>query len=410
MNKMASVFALSVLAICGNVFAADYFIDPAKGTPNGNGSKQRPWKTLEGAATSGKLKGLKGGDTVYLADGYHGDVTFSGENSSMVTIAAAPGARPKLSRLVISSGKNWTVKGLVISPSFGKAYKDEIVTFGESGESSKLVIEDCYIFTAEDASKWDAKQWLNANNGVYMGQHGKNLTLRNCFIRNTRFGIQLAAYDSVCEGNVVSDFSADGLRATRDGETVRDNIIKNVYLGDAEGDANHDDGIQVFLFNVGSGTVRKISMIGNIIIAHEDPQQKFQNALQGMGFFDGPLIDFVVKDNVVNVDQYHGISLYDAENAKVEGNVVWSPEGSKMTSWIMMAANPKSKHVAKDNVVKNNYAPRFKLKDGGVSAQDKNEPVTKEIYEEALKKRYKEISDKYGAKHFAADREKLEIK
>jgi polygalacturonase len=328
MKKAASIVLFSVLAVCGQALAADYLIDPAKGASDGDGSKGRPWKTLEEVAKSGKLKGLKGGDTVYLADGYHGDVTFSGENASMVTIAAAPGARPKLSRLVISSGKNWTVKGLVISPSFGKAYKDEIVCFGEAGESSNLVIEDCYIFTEEDASKWDAQKWLKANDGVYMGQHGRNLTLRNCFVRNTRFGIQLAAYDSVCEGNVVSDFSADGMRATRDGETVRDNIIKNVYLGDAEGDANHDDGIQVFLFNVGSGTVRNISMIGNIIIAHEDPKQKYMNALQGLGFFDGPLVNFVVKDNVVNVDQYHGISLYDAENADVEGNVVWSPEWS----------------------------------------------------------------------------------
>jgi hypothetical protein len=83
-----------------------------------------------------------------------------------------------------------------------------------------------------------------------------------------------------------------------------------------------------------------------------------------------------------------------------------------MRSWILLAVNKKvaKTHVAKDNVVKNNFAPVFNLKEGGVSVQEKNEPVTKEIYEAALKKRYKEIGEKYGAKHFAADREKLEIK
>jgi hypothetical protein len=409
MKTLIYTIVATTVVLASNAFAGQtYYADPAKGSPNGDGSAAKPWKTLEEVANNGKLKNLKGGDTLLLADGLHGDVTFAGENNAMVTIAPAKGARPKLNRLTITSGKNWTVQGLLVSPSFGgKPYKKSIITFGEGGDSSDIIIEDCYVTTAEDASNWGAKEWMDANDGILMGRHGKNLTLRNNYLKNTRFGLTLSAFDSTAEGNVITDFSGDAVRATRDGEVVQHNIIKNNYVSEADGDKNHDDGIQVFLHNAGKGTVKGIKTIGNIIIGHEDPKQKLHNDLQGIGYFDGPLIDFVVKDNVVAVDSYHAISLYDAQNAVVENNVVWAAPGQKNVSWIMFGTKIKE---AKDNTAKNNWAPKYNLKQPG-TVEEKNQKVTDAIFKEALKKRYKEITDKYGAKHFAAgDKEKLTIK
>ena len=83
------------------------------------------------------------------------------------------------------------------------------------------------------------------------------------------------APDSLCEGNVIANFSGDGLRLLRDNITAQDNVVKNGYLSAADGDQNHDDLIQVFLFNKGTGTVKGITVIGNILIGQEDLAQPF---------------------------------------------------------------------------------------------------------------------------------------
>src|SRR5690606_33111214 len=103
---------------------------------------------------------------------------------------------------------------------------------------------------------------------------------------------------SLCEGNLVSDFSADGIRITRDGITVQHNVIKNGCCSAADGDDNHDDAIQCFLFNKGTGTVRNAVVRGNVIVNRDGSDQKFPASIQGIGFFDGPLVNFVVEDNV----------------------------------------------------------------------------------------------------------------
>jgi hypothetical protein len=410
MLNVSTRFAALALLICAPAFAETYHVDPAKGAADGDGSAAKPWKTLEEVASSGQLAKLKGGDTVLLKSGYHGDVKFAGDNEAPITIAADKGQKPQLSHLVITKGKNWIVKGLIISPTFSETeYKGDIVSFGESGESSKITVEDCYIFGAEDTSNFDAQQWMDLKGAMQMGRNGRDLTARNNYIRNVRFGISATSFDSLIEGNVVTDYSADGIRLTRDGQTAQYNIIKNVYVSAKDGDKNHDDGIQCFLFNAGKGELKNLTVVGNLIIAHENPNQKLQNTLQGIGFFDGPLVNFVVTDNVVGVDSWHGISLYDAQGCRVENNVVWTPEGP-MRAWIMFSGK---KDVAggglKDNIARNNFAPTLKLDVEGVTAE-KNKQATQKIYDDAKAKAIKTINEKFGEKHVAADRPRIETK
>ena len=87
-----SIFIITCLFFfAGPSFAATYYADPAKGSMSNPGSEDKPWKTLEEAASSGKLKSLMGGDILYLRSGNHGAVVFQGDNSDMVTIAAEKG-------------------------------------------------------------------------------------------------------------------------------------------------------------------------------------------------------------------------------------------------------------------------------------------------------------------------------
>jgi len=376
-----SLVSLWLILLLGpTATAAVHVLDPTTGG------------TLAGAVSAGLLHA---GDTAVLRSGYHGAVTLSGDNAELITITAAPGQTPQLSRLVISQGSKWLVRGVVISPSFAaEPYKGNIVSLGESGPSSDLTIADCFIYTTLDSSAWTIEQWMSANSGVQLGRHGTKLTMRNNHLLNLRFGVALCSPDSLCEGNLIENFSADGIRVTRDDLTVRCNTIRNVYVGSKDGDDNHDDGIQAFLFNKGTGTVRKARVLNNIIINRENPAQPFPASLQGIGFFDGPLVDFQVAGNVVDVQAWHGIALYDAQNCTITGNSVFNTT-TDHTIWIMLGQKHKQ---FKDNTVTGNFSNDYKLKSPGLT-QDKNEKITAEAFHATQLAMLKSINDEFGPLH-----------
>jgi hypothetical protein len=85
---------------------------------------------------------------------------------------------------------------------------------------------------------------------------------------------------------------------------------------------------------------------------------------------------------------------------------VWAPESQKVRPWITFGTKQK---LAKDNVAKNNFSSSYKLAQPG-TVEEKNEPSTAKIYDDALKAAYKTICEKFGEKHVAADRPRLVIK
>lgn len=378
--------------------AATYYSDPVTGTAAGDGSATAPWPKLQELAGGEKFARLKGGDTLLLRSGNHGDVKLAGDNTTDVTLAAEPGQTPQLSRLIITRGANWLVKGLTISPSFAPApYAGNIVTVAEGGPTRDVVLEDCFIHTVLDSTKWTAAEWIKANNGVLLGRHGTHLTLRNNYILNTRFAVSLCAPDSLCEGNIITNFSGDGIRITRDGLTVQSNTVKNCFVGPDQGDDNHDDLMQCFLFNKGTGTIRNATIRENILIGFEDPSQPLKHEPQAIGFFDGPLVDFRVEKNVIRTNHYHGISLYDAVNCSILDNVVKPISDQRMKPWIML--NTKNVGGSTGNVVKNNMATSFNLKaDPGVVAAN-NIPVDDETFEHRLKELERGINARFGEFH-----------
>lgn len=387
------------------------YADPVNGKADNPGTAEAPWPGLSEVAASGKLATLSGGGTVFLRSGSHGKVRISGDNAAMVTLAAAPDAKPELVQLTVPAGSNWTFRGLAISPSFSAdpPYAGAIVTIGEKGPTHDVIIEDSFIFTALDASEWTKENWMQANGGIVLGRNGKALTARNNFVLNTRFGISITSEDSLCEGNVVTDFSADGIRVTRDNVTIAWNVVKNIYVSMSEGDKNHDDAIQCFPTKPGSGmSVRNAHIHHNLLLMRENPKQPFPANFQGIGFFDGPLLDFRVEDNVVTTEHYHGISLYDAQNGRILNNSVFNPwDSQKYKLWVMLGSKPKIAQVH-DNIVRGNRAHSFSLKaDATVQASD-NEVVNPEEHWKRFRALLDEISKKFGRTHPVAGRERLD--
>jgi hypothetical protein len=394
-----------------------------------DGSTERPWRTLEEvlAAKRVQLCGPDGkpsnpdapvrpGDTVLLRSGYHGEIRIaSGYNDRFVTLAADKGHAPQAGLVEIGEGRRWIVRGLTVSPSLAPAPParppDSLVVLGERGgeESAELVVEDCFVYSVRDASAWTARDWIHKPaSGIWLGRYGKGHVARNNYVLNTRFGINLCAPDVLCEGNVVANFSADGIRVTRDGQTVQYNVVKDVYVSDKDGDDNHDDGIQAFLFNKGTGTLRGVTVRGNLIVNHEDPRQPFPNDMQGIGFFDGPLVDFLVEKNVVWTDHWHGVSVYDGQGCRILDNACFAQTkrgGAK--PWVMLGQKQK---LARGNTVKNNMAHSFDFRADASVVQENNVTVKAEAFYQRLAELEAFIGAKFGKIHPVAKLPRLEMK
>ena len=424
MRSQAALTALLMLAAVSR--GETYVCDPRTGSPKGDGSAARPWRTIEEVLadrliqltdergqTCNPQAPVKPGDTLLLRSGWQGTIRIpSGYNAQTITLAAEAGQRPHVGWIEIGEGCNWCVKGLTVSPSLAPVplgpWPQSLVKLGErgGGSSSNLVVEACFIFSTLDTSAWSAKDWVEKPaSGIWLGRHGTSHIARNNYVLNTRFGINLCAAGSVAEGNVVDRFSADGIRITRDGQTVRHNVIKNIFVSAEDGDDNHDDGIQAFLFGAGKGRVKDVTVRENIILAREQDDLPFPAPMQGIGFFDGPLENFTVDGNVVCVNTWHGLTLNDAQACTVSNNVVYGRWEGRGQPWLMLGAKQKlaAGNTVRDNLVKNGVH----LKHDAEVRAGNNGDATEEAFLKRQAALLALINACYGAAHPTAMRPRL---
>lgn len=406
--------------------AATFYCDPVAGSPDGDGSAGRPWRVLEEVLQARRIQlrdvagrcansnaPVKPGDTVLLRSGWHGVVRIArGYNDAVITLAAEPGQTPQVGWIEIGEGRRWWVKGLTVSPSLAPTPLERaprnLVTLGERGgeDSAELIVEDCFIFSTLDTSAWTGKDWVDKPaSGIWLGRHGRGHVARNNYILNTRFGINLCAPECVAEGNVVANFSADGIRVTRDGQVVQYNVIKNIFVSARDGDDNHDDGIQAFLFNKGTGMLRDVTVRGNVILARETDALPFPNGLQGIGFFDGPLVRFLVESNVVLVNHWHGVTLGDAQESLVQHNACFSRWPDRAKPWVQVG---QKKNQARGNTVRHNLAHSFDFKADAEVKAENNRPVTEAEFKQRLAALAAVIDGRFGKLHPTAKRARLE--
>jgi len=166
--------------------ATEFYVDPVHGSPTGDGSAGRPWRTIQ-EVFDGKLvesqqwdklpytperklvtrntgAPVRAGDTIRLRSGYHGDLLIDKYyNLGTITLTAEEGHTPRLSSLHIRSGAHWTIRGLSISAEFSPKYERHTLVHLEShgwgGPVRDIVVEDCAIASLADASAWTAQDW-----------------------------------------------------------------------------------------------------------------------------------------------------------------------------------------------------------------------------------------------------------
>ncbi len=356
---------LSVLlafGMAGPVTANEYFVDPVAGAPTHDGSSERPLKSVQDLVRSGRLEP---GDIVRLRSGYHGALSIAGRhNAEPVTIVADDGHMPRLRHLRIRGSSGWTLSGLWISPSHARTALFTPIVEIDAG-SSNIVLSDSRIESVADSAGRTAEDWLrNTAYGILAA--GEAIEIRGNTIRNIRHGVEVAGPRAVVEDNLIEHFIADGVRVLGDHSAVRDNTIRNCYGVDD----HHDDGIQSWSLDedgrAGRGEVVGVVISGNTIINHEDVTHPLACTLQGIGLFDGIFVDWVIENNVVAADHWHGITVMGARNVRVVNNTVFDPvPGEPGPSWITITTH-KDGRLPEASLIANNLAPSFNA--GGFDA------------------------------------------
>lgn len=350
------------------VFAPGYYCDPVNGDISNDGSPQRPWPSLQQVMAVNKV--FEPGDTIYLRDGYHGEPTINGSNSDYVYIKPAEGQSPTLAKLNFgANAKYWHVSDLSISRSHAPSYSRSSMV-GINGTYN--VVSNCQIFSVPDISAWEASDWTSlASNGV--GMNGQYNTLEDCTVMNTSFAVQTGTSSSflTIRNNHIQNFSGDGIRALGNDQLVEYNYIADNY----NVDDNHDDGVQGWSVSAtggsGTGVTSRITLRGNFIIETTDPDRPLQGPLQGIGCFDGMFEEWVVENNMIIVNQWHGIALYGAINCRIVNNTVLDQDMDRSPgpTWITIephknwsgTSNPTQKayYYGTGNVVSNNLTTRI---------------------------------------------------
>jgi len=401
---MERVFILGVVMCCAlaptEARADAFYVDPENGSMSNDGSATHPWRTLEEVLAQGLVSTrhwddlpyddsdvlvpvnssapIRAGDTIWLRSGYHGAPVIQGAyNETPITIAAEEGQLPTVARIQFIAASGWVVRGLSISPSHAPSYSaDTLVVIeksGYQGPSWEITIEDCQLFSVTDSSAWTVGDWNNLPpNGVSVG--GDRIVVRGNHLLNVDFGISVTGEDAVIENNVVENFSGDGLRGLGDNGRFEGNTIKNCY----DVNDNHDDGFQSWSVGddgVGTGEVRGIVLRGNLFLNYEDPSQPHRGPLQGIVCFDGFFVDWVVENNVIITDHWHGITLLGARNSRIVNNTVIDRNTeSPGPPWISVASH-KDGRPSEDILVRNNLATDFSF-DVATLTDDHNIEVT----------------------------------
>jgi hypothetical protein len=326
-----------------------------------DGSSSHPWTTVQEVLDSNLLETyspfeypymegdsliltnegapIKAGDTLICRTGYYGPLHISRKfNTDYITIRAEDNHTPIFKNIRFTGTRYWRLQGLIITPSTAPQYERNTLMFIEwhnwSGPSTYITVEDCYLYSIENTFSWSAEDWDQLS-CTAINSSGKHVIIRNNYCKNVNFGISSSGDSCLVEYNTIENFAGDGLRGLGNYNTFQYNIVKNSY--DVNG--NHDDGFQSWSVGeegVGTDTVWGVTLRGNTIINYEDPNQPHRGTLQGIGCFDGFYADWVIENNVVIVDHYHGITLSGAVNCRIVNNTVADRDttGSDISPWI----------------------------------------------------------------------------
>jgi len=375
-----------------------FYIDPVNGTTDGDGSAQEPWRTLQEVIAKGLIETykysdvnnsnsdlivvnegapVKGGDRLILRSGYHGFVTVHNFIfKDWLTIEADNGSEPVLSQFKAEGAfgklylKNLTIRkdSYVGSANYWQA--DDIthntkacLYFGSDnfwGKGKDVKISGLILKTTDNISGWTAATWIQRVAGGISLRGVENVEVYNCKLENISLGIavEYMSDHSKIVGNSIKNYSLDGARIISNDVFFAYNSI----IGCFKVDDNHDDAIQSYTRGddgtPGNGILYNNVIRGNLIIGVDGANQPLPGTPQGIGCFDGFFDGWIIENNVIITNHYHGISFYGMRNSKIVNNTVIDQfPGDDLSPWIMITAH-KNGTPSENCLVANNIVSR----------------------------------------------------
>lgn len=342
------------------LFAKDLYIQSTRDQSRlkGDGTKENPWSSLQLLL---KTDRVKSGDTIRLKGGFYGNLSiYKKKFDPAIFIKSEKLAEVQFSSIVINKSSGIKFEGLTVSLSFDPKRRDELLrkksapTIIRIQGSSNISIDRFSVFTSSNFENWKQDDWANnAANGILTT--GNKIDVTNSVFRNVKSGINSYANNSKIENNLIEHFSGDGLRALGNNSLYQGNTIQYCY----QVDKNHADGIQSWSVGEdrkpGTGTVTGSIIRANKILNTGSSSHPFKCNLQGIGMFDGMFTDWIIENNLILVNHWHGITVLGATNVKILNNTVVQTERDQIGPPRITIGNHKKKNKkSHNNVIANN--------------------------------------------------------
>lgn len=372
-----------------------FHVDPVSGSLDGDGSAARPFRDLQGLIADGRLGEnrrrvtlsgrlfaalthqpvviaaqarpgaiIGSGDTILLADGDYGDVDLSGlANANYLTIAAAPGARPRFATLQARGASHFIFRGITIFGDKPGPGTRHLVDTYEPGafRADNLIFDQVEIAgaTAIRASNPAAYGAIHLG-GLRLA--GDCLRVQASSFHDLADGISLVrGRDVVIADNTIRDFSIDGIQFSGRRIAVRGNRIFDHWRSTHP---LHPDCIQVVspgTQDFGPATIEHnicISRLGDVAARPAAWRAAATGGWQGITLFEGAWRDVVVRCNLVLPLNPAGITLYGPRRARIEHNVVAAMPRGERLSWIGVMPSVDGRQP-EDTIVAGNRASGF---------------------------------------------------
>lgn len=360
-----ALVALVLSTLAGASWARDHYVIPPKTMEieKSDGSRTAPWTTLWGALNN--EGGATSGDRIILLPGHYGDIFLQVPVfDPPVRIEPLEPGSVHMTSLRVTKGGGLTFSGLSFWPRVAKKRpKYMIETFPKV---SHVRFEGLTMRGAPPSAPhwidWSKDDWkFNwAPNAVSLG--GPDNALVNSTLTAINFAVTAKGDRTEISGNTVTGFAGDALRALGDHARVSNNTVRDCVAING----NHDDGFQSWSNKKGqNGKLPQTGLIveNNSFIewtgAKDHP---LRCSLQGIGLFDGFYEDVTIRNNIVLVSAYHGISVYGGRGVRILNNTVLHVDGKAglRHPWIMVN-DKKNGDPARRVLVENNIATDFRM-------------------------------------------------
>lgn len=380
------------------VIGKTYYIDPVNGSADGDGSAENPWRTLQEVIENGLIETyrhsenynpssdleivnegapVKGGDRLLLRSGYHGFVTVNNFIfHEWLTIEGENGHEAILSQFNATGAfKNFYLKNIIIKKDSYQGnenyWEADDITHNTNaclylgsgdfwGKGENVKVNGLTVKTTDDISGWDEATWSARVAGGISLRSVENIEVYNCHIENISLGISIEYMSDHAKvvGNTIQNYSLDGARLISNNVFFAYNTIKGCF----KIDDNHDDAIQSYSRGAdnspGTGVLYNNVLRGNLIIGINGVDQPLAGNPQGIGCFDGFFDGWIVENNVVITNHYHGITFSGMRNSKIANNTVIDQiPGDDLSPWIRIS-NHKNGSPSENCLIINNIAMR----------------------------------------------------